>query len=130
MFDKATKLKLRFDSPKGQLSVEDLWDLPLQTKVPNKASLDEIAMNLDSELQTTGVKSFVTNSTKTNSVVSLKLDVVKYIIEQKLAENAAERTERDAKEREQKILGLIADKRDDQLKGKSIEELEAMLVKA
>ena len=29
MFQKASRLKLRFDSPKGLLSVEDLWDLPL-----------------------------------------------------------------------------------------------------
>ena len=29
MFTKASRLKLRFQSPAGLLSSEDLWDLPL-----------------------------------------------------------------------------------------------------
>lgn len=42
MFIKASRTKLRFESPKGLLSVEDLWDLPLISTM-GKANLDDIA---------------------------------------------------------------------------------------
>jgi hypothetical protein len=127
MFDKATRLKLTFDSPKGLLSVQDLWDLPLQTSLPNKPSLDSIAIALDAEIQKSGNKSFVSTSTKTDSTLNLKLDIVKHIIEFKVNENAQNKIAHDKKELKEKILGVIAEKRDESLKGKSLEELEKMI---
>ena len=29
MYEKALRMKLRFETPQGPLTVEDLWDLPL-----------------------------------------------------------------------------------------------------
>jgi hypothetical protein len=50
LFEKASRLKLRFSSPAGLLTVEDLWDLPLsaQAKVAN---LDDIAKGLNKTLE-------------------------------------------------------------------------------
>ena len=40
IFKQATKLKLRFSSVRGDLTVEDLWDLPLTSK--SNLSLDGV----------------------------------------------------------------------------------------
>lgn len=44
MFEKASRMKLRFNTQRGVLSVEDLWDLPL-------IQLDNIAIALNKKLQ-------------------------------------------------------------------------------
>ena len=46
IFEMATRKKIRFNSPQGDLSTEDLWDLPLSSKVNGKANLDDIAKDL------------------------------------------------------------------------------------
>jgi hypothetical protein len=32
LFERATRLKLRFSTNKNEITVEDLWELPLQSK--------------------------------------------------------------------------------------------------
>jgi len=45
MFAFATKKKIRFETSKGLLSVEDLWDLPL-TSDNGRPNLDDIAKGI------------------------------------------------------------------------------------
>ena len=52
MFEQASRLKLRFTTARGSLSVEDLWDLPL-TSTTGKPNLDDIAKSLNRELRAT-----------------------------------------------------------------------------
>jgi hypothetical protein len=130
MFEKAARLKLRFDSPAGgQLSVEDLWDLPLTSsavtrKVPN---LDDLAIQLDKQLKETTTTSFVKKSSKTNEVTKLKFDVVLKVIEVKQAEAELAETKRSNAEKKQKLLEIVARKQDAALEGKSLEELQKEL---
>ena len=44
MFEKAARLKLRFTSPSGVVSVEDLWDLSL-------TRLNKVAQHVNNELK-------------------------------------------------------------------------------
>ena len=45
-YREASRAKLRFQSPRGSLSVEDLWDIPLT----GPFSLNEIAVDLHNKL--------------------------------------------------------------------------------
>lgn len=125
LFEKASRQKLRFDTVKGSLTTEDLWDLPLTSQ--RGASLDGIAMGLNRELKDTTQESFVLPATTTNTLAQLKLDVVKHVIAVRQAENTAELVKREAAAKKQRILGIIDKKQNEKLEGASLEELEAEL---
>lgn len=126
MFEKASRLKLTFASSQGLLSVEDLWDLPL-TSSKGRANLDDLARDLHKQLKNGEDVSFVNKETKSDPVIQLKFDIVKHVIEVKLAENEAAATARANAEKKQQLLGLIASKENEALAGKSLDELRAMI---
>jgi hypothetical protein len=126
MFEKASRLKLRFDTARGGISVEDLWDLPL-TSGTGKVNLDDIAKGLYREIKdTSDVLSFVDDSTTADNVLQIKFDLIKHVINVKKAEAKAAADARSNRERNQKILGIIAEKEDEGLKNLSIDELKAL----
>lgn len=126
MFQKASREKLRFDTGKGQLSVEDLWDLPL-TSTTGRPNLDSIAQELNKQLKTSDTVSFVNPSKKTNNTVQLKFDIVKHVIDVRLAENTAQLQAKEKAEKKEKLRKLINAKEEEDLQGKTREELIAML---
>ena len=123
LFEIATRKQYRFNSQVGALSVEDLWNLPLTST--RSASLDAIAKELHSQLKEETV-SFVTPSVSDNTVVQQKFDIVKHIIDVKVAERDAAKLAAENATKKQKILSLIAQKQDEQLSGSSLEELQAL----
>jgi len=127
MFEKATRLKLRFDSPRGLLSIEDLWDIPL-TSGTGKPNLDDIAKGLHRELRNSSeTESFVTPASDTgNDELQLKFDLVKHVIDVRVAERNAAADAAKRRENKQRILEIVAMKEDESLRGKSLEELKAM----
>jgi len=124
MFEKASRFKLRFDTTQGQLDVEDLWDLPLTSG--NRANLDDIARGLSKQVKEAETESFIVKPAKANEITLLKFDIIKHVIEIRLAENEAAATARANKERKQKILAIIANKQDEQLATSSIEDLQKL----
>jgi len=125
MFEKASRLALRFITPKGSLSVEDLWDLPL-TAANAGTSLDNIAKGLYRQLKEADTESFVVKAKKSDEILQLKFDIVKHIIEIRLAENERASAKKEAKEKKQKILSIIAQKQDEKLLGSSLEDLQKL----
>lgn len=127
MFEQATRQKLRFDTPRGQISVEDLWDLPL-TSGAGKPNLDDIAKAAHRELRSSAeTESFVTPaSTAGSELLQLKFDVVKHVIDVRVAERNAAAEAAKRRETKQRILEIVAMKEDESLRGKSLEELKAM----
>lgn len=124
MFEKATRLKLRFNTVRGIVNVEDLWDLPLTGQV----SLDELAVRLHNELrESAGQVSFVSPSSSDDSLLQLKFDVVKHILDVRVSERDARKVEADRASQKQKLLGILARKQDAELEGKTTEELSAMI---
>lgn len=128
MFEKATRNKYRFESPQGQLTVEDLWDLPLTTKNPTRiASLDGIAMALHKQLrEASEVESFVTvRPQEGQDDLRLQFEIVKHVIQVRLAENEAKAQKTKRAADKQQLLEIIARKQNAQLEETPIEELLA-----
>ena len=126
MFEKAARQHIRFSSPIGNLTVEDLWDLPLTGKNPNQANLDDIAKELYAAIKEGDTVSFVNKPAKADDELRLKFDIVKHIIDIRLAERDAEATQQANRMKKQQILRLIADKENDALASQSLEELRKM----
>lgn len=125
MFKKASQMKLRFDTAKGQLTVEDLFDLPLTSE--SNVSLDGIAIAVSRELQDSQENSFVESKSKGSDILELRLEILKDVIAARIAENEARRDEEAKKTRNDRIMQIIADKQDDALANKTIDELKELL---
>lgn len=128
MFERASRLKLRFDTPKGQISVEDLWDLPL-TSNTGRANLDTIAGDLYRKIkQTPDVVSFVNpSSPPADADLKLRFDIVKHVIDTRLGENTKRAEAQSISEKKQKILGIIEAKENEALSAASIDDLRKQL---
>lgn len=130
IFAEGTRKKVRFSHPSGDLSIERLWELKIN-RAEDKNYLYKLETDLTEEFEAFGksVRREILVKNKQKQLVELKLNIVTYIIDTLLKEEeeAAERLNN--KEHNQGLLELIADKRKEELKGKSIEELEAMLKK-
>lgn len=124
MFEKASRLKLRFETTKGSISVEDLWDISL---VGKSLCLDNIAKLLFRKLKASDVESFVLKSPKADDLLKLRFDIVKYVIDVRLKEAELAEQAKTRKEKKQKILAIMADKEDQTLRDASLEDLKKML---
>lgn len=126
LFEKAVRTKLRFESSRGLLTVEDVYDLPLSgTRGP---SLDELAKGVNRLLKQEEEESFVVvTEKKSTEVLRLKLDVLKHVIGVKKGEAEAVRAASERREKKERILEILARKKDAELEGKSSDELEKMV---
>ena len=127
MFEKAARLKLRFASPQGQLSAEDLWDLPLTSTKANQANLNNIAKEISRQLKAEGEEDFVNPKSGADEGLQLRLDIVKHVIQTRQAENETARVLADRKDKKARLLELMQRKQDQELEGKSLAELQEML---
>ena len=120
IFKKAAQQKLRFSTSRGTLTAEQLFDLPL-------TELDKLAVELESSYEESKGKSFLKKRTTKDVTIKLQFDIVLDVLQTKVGEAEAAQELKDTKEHNQKILTLISEKKDGELKGKSIKQLEAML---
>lgn len=127
IFEQAARRKLRFVTDIGSLSTEQLWDLPLESKA-GKLSLDSLAIDLDAQLEKGKNKSFVSGPKK-DPVTQLRFDIVKHIIEVRVAENKAKTDQKQRDTQIEKLSETVAKKKDAALENLSVDELEAQLLK-
>ena len=119
IFEAATKEKYRFPF-KGMISVEDLWDLKLQ-------DLDSVFKSLNKQKKQNDEESLLQVKTAEDQELDNKIQIVKYIVKFKQEEIEERLQAKYKKEYNQKLLELIERKQNEELAGKSIEELQAML---
>ncbi len=123
IFETASRAKVRFETTRGLITTEDLWDLPLTAGMVN---LDNVAKAVNKRLRETE-ESFVV-TTKKDKLLELKLDVVKHVIAVKLeeVEDAKEAAKR--AEKKEILSEAIAIKEVSELvDGKSVKELKKEL---
>lgn len=95
LFIKATRQNVTVPTTKGNLTPQQLWQLPVESA--RNLSLDGIYQALDVEREQTRGRSLVSTKSSANELLDLCIDLVKYIAEVKIAESAA-KTEQKAKE--------------------------------
>lgn len=124
MYKQAVMLKLRFETPKGLLTVEQLFDLSmtdLSTTIKKVNSLIKKEQATDDEL------SFLEGVDTTETQNSLRFRILKDVYLTKKDARDAAALDFEKKQRNQRIAEIIAKKKDEALESKSIEELEKML---
>lgn len=121
MYKKATRTKLRVQTSKGLLAVEQLWDLKLTELVPIVKEASEAVKASNDTLD------FLSEEKKVDEVAQLKFEILKDIYLTKKAELDEARIAREKKAHNERIMNLIAEAEDAQLRNKTPEELRALL---
>lgn len=119
MFEVATRNKLRFPY-KGQISVEDMWDISLP-------ALDSVFKALNSQMKQIKEESLLSIKTKADETLELQIEIVKYIVSVKLAEKEAREKTAEKSAQRQRIMEIMAKKQDESLENASMEDLQKML---
>lgn len=128
IFEQASRESLRFNTSKGSIYADDLWDLPF-TSDTGKINLDDIARSISAKIKDSEVESFVNKSTTANKLEKLRLDVVKRVIEVRLEEREARKNQAEIAYRKQALLEALSNKKADSLTKMTEAELEAELQK-
>ena len=133
LFEYATREQLRFESPQGELSVEQLWQLPLTSANSNKANLNDIGLNIRAQLKKLDDADSLVSDGPTTAMtlkavaLQAKFDIIKHIIAVKKAEGVAAANERVRAEKRQTLLELKAKRQAEGLASMSEAEIDAEL---
>jgi hypothetical protein len=115
MFEKASKAKLRFSTLQGVVTTEDLWDMSL-------TQLDELAKFLYNATKQEEI-SFLKEKPKRQSLLELRLNIVKHVINCKLEERSAAKLKAVKDDRRKLLLRQLENKQTEELTALSKEEL-------
>lgn len=124
IFEYATRNKLRFASIRGELSAEQLWDVPLRGN-RDGFDLNTIAKAANRALKDISEESFI-EMTKTpeHTRREMALETVKYVIEVKLAEEETAKARAARKQERDQLLAILAEKQAGKLSELSERELQ------
>ncbi len=125
-FEFATRNKLRFVSSRGELTVEQLWDVPLRST--DGFNLNAVAKAANESVKATNEESFVeTTRTAAHTRVETAFEVVKHIIDVKLADEEAAKKRAENRLKKEKLLTVLAEKQDGKLSEMSERELKKQI---
>lgn len=127
LYKQAAKQKFRFTTTKGDLTVEELFKLPLNSD--KNTSLESIAQDLYRALKERQEMSFtsVAPANADTKILEAKFEIVKDVIADRQAEATAQMEARKKAEQQQRLLALRDRKINDKEAEMSLEEIEAML---
>lgn len=119
LFEMATRSKLRFQSTKGELSVEDLWDL-------SDKDLDVVYKNLKDQEVKSSEESLLDDA-NVDPKLTAAIGIVKYIFTTKRNERLAEKERINKKLTQRKYIDALSKKQDEAIEKMSEAELRAMI---
>lgn len=126
IFELATRQAVRFETNRGLITTEHLWDMPLIAK--GGYDLDTVAKGVNAQLKAVSEESFV--ATRVNPAKAdheLRLEVVKHVIAVKLAEQE-DRAKAAARAQERaKLLQLLDKKQDAEMEAMTPEQIQKRL---
>jgi hypothetical protein len=126
LFEYATRNKLRFTSGRGELTTEQLWDVPLRSR--DDFNLNSIAKAASKAWKEASEESFVEiTKTPEHTRRETTLEIVKYVIETKLAEEAADKKRAENKLEKERLLKILGEKQAGALSELSEKELQARI---
>jgi hypothetical protein len=126
IFEYAARNKVRFQSTRGELTLEQLWDVPLRSNGSrDDFNLNAVAKAANKAWKDISEESFV-ETAKTPEHVRLEttLEVVKYVIDTKLAEEEVAKKRADNKIEKEKLLAILSEKQAGKLSELSEKELQ------
>lgn len=119
LFEMATRNKLRFPSTKGELSVEDLWDL-------SDKDLDVVYKNLKDQEVKSSEESLLDDA-NIDPKLTAAIGIVRYIFTTKRKEKLAEKERINKKLKQKKYIDALSKKQDEAIEKMSEAELRAMI---
>lgn len=125
MYKQAGRLKIRFGSDRGWLTVEDLWNIPLRSK--SDFNLNEIAKAVNRELKESAEESFVEEKTAGNEILELKMAIIKDIIADKLQEEKDAKDAVARKAKKEQLMEILQRKQNAELENLSAGDIEKMI---
>ena len=120
MFEQASRLRIRFATAKGNLTVEDLWSLSL-------VHLDSIAVHLSKLLEENPRTTFLSTQKSNNQTLKLSFDIAYYILSKRLEEDRLAKLTEQNKQKRKLLTDLLHEKEQDSLKSLTLEELKAQI---
>ena len=127
LFIHATKHRFRFDTSRGQIDIEALWQMPLTSK--DEYNLDTVAKFIARSIRAMEEESFVSLRTTANETMSIKLEIVKTIIADKLETLNAAKNEAAIKAKKEVLIGALAAKENEAILSMSADDIKAELAK-
>ena len=124
MYKQAALLKLRFETSKGNLTAEQLFDLSMSDL---SAAIRKVNAQLKKEKAEDDELAFLEGVDVVETQNSLRFKILKDVYLTKKEARDAAVIDFEKKQRKQRIAEIIAEKKDAALAEKSIEELEKML---
>ena len=120
MFEKASRLKLRFDTEKGNISAEDLWDV-------NVKSLNGTFKTYNKELKEDEEESLLETKTAADTELALKVEILRHVVTTKLEEAETRKTAASRLEEKKKLIAILDRKQESDLEGLSAKKIKDMI---
>lgn len=119
LFIWATRHNVTF-AYKGTLTIQDVWSLPLK-------DLDAIYKQLNGQLKLAKEESLLDTKSAADKKLEAQIEIIKFIVKTKQEEQQKAVDAKERSEKRQELLGILANKKAEELQGKTAAEIEKMI---